>query len=240
MKKILCILLLTGGILTARAQNLQELIQKGQQTLNNTRGANLSNDEIISGLKEALTVGGTNAGNLASKADGFFKNPSIKIPFPKEAKDMENTLRSIGLGKEVDRFILSLNRAAEDAAKKSIPIFTGAIKNMNIQDGLSILRGGDKAATEFLKTKTQDELTAAFKPVISKSIEKVNVTRYWKSLADAYNKIPLVKKVNPDLTAYTTGKALDGLFFLLGEEELKIRKDPAAQITDLLKKVFGG
>lgn len=221
-------------------QKINDIIKQGQEVVNNTKGANLSNDEIIKGLKEALTVGGTNAGNLASKANGYLKNPAIKIPFPKEARDMESTLRNIGMGKQVDDFIVSLNRAAEDAAKQSIPIFTDAVKSINISDGLTILRGGDHAATDFLKSKTLEPLTAKFTPVVNKSINKLNVAAYWKSLADVYNKMPFVKKVNPDLIGYTTGKALDGLFHLVAEEELKIRKNPAAQVTDLLKKVFGG
>lgn len=227
-------------IQVVKAQNLNDIIKQGQQAVNSTKGSNLSNDEIIRGLKEALTVGGSNAGNMASKVNGYLKNPAIKIPFPKEAKDMESTLRSMGMGKEVDNFVSRLNHAAEDAAKQSVPIFTDAIKGINIADGLTILRGGDHAATDFLKSKTLEPLKEKFSPVINKSIDKFKVATYWKTLADVYNKIPFVKKMNPNLVDYTTGKALDGLFILVAEEELKIRKNPAAQITDLLKKVFGG
>jgi len=223
---------------TGCAQNINDLIKKGNDAVNN-KGTGLSNEEIIGGLKEALTIGGKNAGSLASKVDGYYKNPAIKIPFPKEAKDMESTLRNVGLGKEVDEFVMSLNRAAEDAAKESVPIFTDAIKTITINDGLSILRGSDRAATDYLKSKTENQLKIKFKPVIDRSVNKMNVGNYWKTLADAYNKMPFVKKVNPNLVEYTTVKALDGLFLLVAQEEAKIRKNPAAQVTDLLKKVFG-
>jgi len=238
MKKALVILLLLNQ--SVFAQNINELIKEGEKMVNDkTKGTGLTNDEIIGGLKEALTIGSKNAGDFASKVNGYYKNPSIKIPFPKEARDMEKTLRSVGLNKEVDQFVMSLNRAAEDAAKQSIPIFADAVKKITINDGLSILRGNDHAATEYLKSKTLSQLKIKFKPVIDKSVNKMNVGKYWKTLADAYNKMPFVKKVNPNLTDYTTGKALDGLFYLVAQEELKIRKDPAAQVTDLLKKVFG-
>lgn len=240
MKKIHFLIVILFSTLSVTGQNLNELLQQGQNAVTSTKGGDLSNDEIIKGLKEALTVGGSNAANLASKAGGYLKNPAIKIPFPKEARDMESTLRNIGMGKEVDNFIKSLNSAAEDAAIQSVPIFTDAIKGMNISDGLAILKGSEQAATDFLKSKTLPSLKIKFKPVIEKSINKLNVATYWKQLADAYNKMPFVKKVNPNLVDYTTGKALDGLFVLVAQEEKKIRKDPAAQITDLLKKVFGG
>jgi hypothetical protein len=241
MKKILILLLLINHSLFA--QNINDLIKEGEKAVNNAnsnKGAGLTNDEIVGGLKEALTIGSKNAGDLASKVNGYYKNPKIKIPFPKEARDVESTLRNLGMNKEVDQFVMSLNRAAEDAAKQSIPIFSDAVKKITISDGLSILRGDDHAATEYLKSKTQSQLKTQFKPVIDKSVNKMNVGKYWKVLADAYNKMPFVKKVNPNLTDYTTGKALDGLFYLVAQQELKIRKDPAAQITDLLKKVFGG
>jgi hypothetical protein len=144
------------------------------------------------------------------------------------------------MGKEVDKFIITLNRAAEDAAKEAAPIFVSAIKGITITDGLGILTGPDDAATKYLKTKTEKNLAAKFTPVVKKSISKTQVTKYWKPLITAYNKVPFVKKVNPDLEKYITDKALDGLFYMIGEEEKKIRKDPGAQVTDLLKKVFGG
>jgi len=199
----------------------------------------LSNGEIVNGLKEALTIGSKNSASAASKADGYFKHPSIKIPFPSEAKDMEQKLRSIGMGKQVDEFVLTLNRAAEEAAKEAAPIFVSAIKQMTITDGVKILKGKDDEATQYLNRTTSTQLHDKFKPVIKSATQKVDVTRYWSPLINAYNQIPFVQKMNPDLDEYVTQKGLDGLFYLVAQEELKIRKDPMARVTDLLKKVFG-
>ena len=199
----------------------------------------LSNSEIIDGLKEALTIGSQNSAASASKADGYFKHPVIKIPFPPQAKDMEQKLRSIGMGKQVDEFILTLNRAAEEAGKEAAPIFVSAVKQMTITDGVKILKGKDDEATQYLKRTTSVQLHDKFKPVIKSATQKVDVTRYWTPLINAYNKIPFVQKMNPDLEEYITGKALDGLFYLVAQEELKIRKDPLARVTELLRRVFG-
>jgi len=199
----------------------------------------LTSDEIVRGLKEALNVGSNNAAGSASKIDGYFKNPVIKIPFPPEAKEMESKLRAIGMGKQVDDFILTVNRAAEEAAKQSASVFMNAITSMNISDGLSILRGADTAATGYLRKTTGGQLHDKFKPVIKSAIQKVDVTRYWSPLATTYNALPFVKKVNPDLEEYITQRALNGLYYLVSQEEMKIRKDPVARVTELLKKVFG-
>jgi len=200
-------------------------------------GGSLSNDDIIKGLKEALTIGTDSSAKKLSKADGFFTNAAIKILMPAEAKKAETTLRNFGMGQLVDKAILSMNRAAEDAASGVSTIFWDAIKQMTVQDGLSILRGGDFAATEFLKKNTTAVLTAKMRPVIQASLDKVNATNYWKDVFTAYNKFSK-QQINTDLTGYVTGKAMDGLFHEIGLEEQKIRKDPAAQVTDLLKKVF--
>ena len=200
-------------------------------------GAGLSTDEIANGLKEALQVGATKGAEKLSSVDGFFKDAVIKILMPEEAKKVEQTLRSFGFGKQVDNAILSMNRAAEDAAKSAAPIFINAIKQMSIQDALGILQGGDFAATDFLKNKTTAALTEAFRPVIEKSLEKVNATKYWNTLFTTYNKFS-AEKVNTDLPAYVTEKGLTGIFYEVGQEEQKIRKDPLARTSDLLKKVF--
>ena len=216
-------------------------LNKINKTIKETTGKNkpLSNGEIVKGLKEALTIGSNNSAGAASKTDGFFKHPLIKIPFPPEAKDMEQKLRSIGMGKQVDEFIMTLNRAAEEASKEAGPVFVTAVKQMTITDGVKILKGKDDEATQYLKRTTSTELKNKFTPITKRAIDKVEVTRYWSPLANAYNKIPLVNKVNPDLDEYVTQKALDGLFYLVAQEELKIRKDPAARVTDLLRRVFG-
>lgn len=220
---------------TMQAQTIKDILNSANSAL----GGGLSNDEIVKGLKEALSIGSKNSADRASKQDGFFKNTLIKILMPPEAKQMDATLRKIGAGKQVDQFVMQLNRAAEDAAKKAAPIFLDAIMKMNLQDGLSILQGGDDAATRFLNQNTNSQLLAAFAPVIKSSLDKVQITKYWTPLTSKYNKLPMVKKINPDLTKYVTGKAIEGMFKLVAQEELKIRKDPAAQVSDLLKKVFG-
>jgi hypothetical protein len=176
---------------------------------------------------------------MASQLDGYFKNPKIKIPFPPDVKKVEDKLRQIGLGSEVDKFILTLNRGAEDAAKEAKPIFVSAIRQMTIQDAWSILRGSDNAATEYLKRTTSAQLREKFQPVIASSLSKVNATKYYSDLVTQYNRIPFVEKVNPDLNDYATTKAMDGLFLLIADEEKKIREDPVARTTELLKRFFG-
>ncbi|MGC4034614.1 MAG: DUF4197 domain-containing protein [Chitinophagaceae bacterium] len=200
-------------------------------------GSGLSSDEIANGLKEALQVGATKGSDKLSAVDGFFKDAAIKILMPDEAKKVEKTLRTMGLGAQVDEAILSMNRAAEDAAKSAAPIFINAIKSMSISDALGILQGGDNAATNYLKSKTTSALTEAFRPVIEKSLEKVNATKYWNTLFTTYNKVAL-QKVNPDLPAYVTEKGLSGIFYQVAQEEKQIRQDPLARTSDLLKKVF--
>jgi len=198
----------------------------------------LSNDEIVQGLKEALNVGANNASKQLSSVDGFFKDAAIKILMPPEALKAEKKLRSLGMGKLVDDAILSMNRAAEDASKSAAPIFINAVKQMSIQDAVGILRGGDFAATSYLQKKTSSPLTEAFRPVIENSLKKVDATKYWNTVFTTYNKFSS-DKVNPDLAAYVTEKSLAGIFHQVGLEEQKIRKDPMARVTDLLKKVFG-
>jgi len=200
-------------------------------------GSSLSNAEIIDGLKEALKVGTDSSLFHLSKLDGFFSNAAIKILMPPEAKKVESTLRNLGMSSLVDKAILSMNRAAEDAASGVSGIFRDAIMKMTISDGLSILRGGNHAATDYLKKATSASLREKMAPVIKNSLNKVNATEYWKDVFSAYNRFS-ASKVNTDLTAYVTEKAMDGIFFSVAEEEQKIRQDPAARVTDLLKKVF--
>ena len=204
--------------------------------------AGLTNAEIIEGLKEALTVGAKNASQSASKTDGFFRNPQIFIPFPPEAIKVKNKLEQAGFKNQVDEFVLSLNRAAEDASKKALPIFSDAVKGMTITDAKNILNGSDNAATNFLKEKTHTKLIQEFTPVVKESISRVKVTSYWNPVANTYNTLTALtggQPVNPNLEEYITSKAVDGLFVLIAKEEALIRKDPAARVTDILKKVFG-
>jgi hypothetical protein len=199
----------------------------------------LGNEEVSKGLKEALTQGISKGADALSQVDGYFKNPLIKIPFPPDAQKMEKKLRDIGMGKDVDNFILTLNRGAEDAAKQAKPIFIDAIKKMSITDAVTILKGQPDAATQYLKKTTLTQLKAQFTPVIKASLDKVEATKYYSNLANTYDKIPFVKKVNPDLTAYTTDLAIQGLFVMIANEEKNIRANPVARTSDLLKKVFG-
>ncbi len=201
-------------------------------------GKNLSNDDIVSGLKEALRVGTDTSTKKLGKLDGYFADAAVKILMPSEAQKVEKTLRSLGMGSLVDKAILSMNRAAEDAAKGVGNILWNSIKQMSITDGLQILKGSDTAATAYLKKTTTTELTNKFRPVIDSSLTKFDATKYWADVFNAYNKFS-AKKVNPDLTGYVTEKALSGLFYNIALQEQKIRKDPAAQVTDILKKVFG-
>lgn len=237
MKRI--ILLFTLALISfqsLQAQVVKDILNKVTKN-NSGPGSSLSNEDIISGLKEALRVGTDSSTKKLSKLDGFFGDAAIKILMPEEAKKVEKTLRSFGMGSLVDKAILSMNRAAEDAAKGVGDIFWNAIKQMSIKDGLQILRGGDFAATDYLKSNTTKVLTEKFRPVIEASLTKVDATKYWKDVFTAYNKFSSTP-VNTDLNAYVTEKALGGLFYNIGLQEQKIRKDPAAQVTDILKKVF--
>lgn len=198
----------------------------------------LSTSDVVSGLKEALNQGVTKGTGKLSAVDGFFKDAAVKILLPPEAQKVEKTLRAAGMGSLVDKAILSMNRAAEDAAKGAAPIFLGAVKQMSITDAWNILRGSDTAATGYLRKTTSSPLTAAFKPVIDTSLKKVNATKYWSDLFTAYNKLPMVSKVNTDLSGFVTEKAMDGVFYQIALEEKDIRKDPLGQASDLLKKVF--
>jgi hypothetical protein len=239
MKKIIIAIVLLSTTAAVNAQfDLKKIKNKVAETTKAAPTSKLSSEEIVGGLKEALTIGVQNAGDLTSAADGFNKNDLIRVPFPEDAKKMETSLRKVGMGKKVDDFEVALNRAAEQAAKEAAPIFINAVKQMEVKDGLNILKGNDDAATVFMKSKTNADLYAKFKPVIVEALKSVQITKHWTPLVTRYNKIPLTKKMNPDLEDYTTKKAIEGLFKMLALEEKKIRDRDAARVTDLLKKVF--
>jgi len=200
--------------------------------------SNLSSSEITNGLKQALQVGIQNSAQRLGSVNGYFGNSLIKILMPPEAQQVQSALDNIGMGSLVDKAVLSMNRAAEDAAPKAVSIFVDAIRSMSIQDGVAILKGNKDAATQYLRVKTTAALTAAFRPIINASLGKVDATRYWSDVFTTYNKIPFTSKVNPDLTAYVTERALNGLFISIAEEEAKIRSNPSARVTGLLQKVF--
>jgi hypothetical protein len=196
--------------------------------------------QVVGGLKEALTVGTGNAVSIVSLKDGYFSNQAIKIPMPEKIQKVADVLGKVGYQKQVDEFILSMNRAAEKAAPQAKSIFVSSIKEMTIEDAKKILNGGDTAATEFFKGKTAGNLSEAFKPIISSSMNEVGATRSYKEMMGKYTSLPFMKAESLDLDQYVTNKSLDGLFFMVGQEEKKIRTNPAARVTDLLKTVFGG
>jgi hypothetical protein len=199
----------------------------------------LSDSKINAGLKQALQIGAENSVQLVGRKDGYFANAAIKILMPKNLQPLEKGLRMVGYGPKVDDFVLSMNRSAEAAAPAARKIFVDAITSMSFDDARHILTGGDTAATEYFKQKTTPQLSAAFRPVVDKSMADNGVTKQYNSLVGQYKALPFARKQDLDITNYVVGKALDGLFFELGEEERKIRKDPAKQTTDLLKEVFG-
>jgi Protein of unknown function (DUF4197) len=221
-----------------KKSKLGELFEKVGEAVNQSSGP-LSNDEIVRGLKEALRVGIDNGATQASALDGYNKNNLIKLVFPPDAQRVEAKLRQIGLGGEVDKFTTSLNRAAEDAAKRAKPIFWKAITSMSIQDAIGILRGDKNAATQYLRRTTYDGLYGEFFPVVDSTLALNNATKYYGDLVNTYNKLPFTQKVNPDLEKYATEQAINGLFVLVAQEEQKIRENPAARVNDILKRVFG-
>jgi len=235
MKKIYFLVLI--AILSI--QNTEAQLLKDAKKLISSGSNGLTEKDAADGIKEALVNGTGESVKLVSIVDGYWGNPEIKIPFPSEAKEMESKLRTIGMGKKVDEFNVSMNRAAEKAANEAKTIFIAAIKVMTVKDAVNIVKGQNNAATMYLKNTTSPELKDKFQPIIKTSLDNVNATKYWSDLITAYNKIPLVKKINPDLPGYVTGKAIDGLFIMIAKEELKIRKDPLARTSELLKKVFG-
>jgi len=222
---------------TVNAQGLGGLLKKASNLVNES-GSGLSSQDIANGLKEALTIGAEKGCVNLSKSDGFFKNAALKILMPPEAQKIENTIRGLGMNQLADDFILSMNRAAEDACNTAAPIFVKAIKEMSITDGINILKGNETAATTYLKSKTEMDLKASFSPIIKTSLDKVDATKYWEKIITTYNAIPLTKKMNPDLTAYVTDKSMNGIYSEIASQEKEIRANPMARTTALLKSVF--
>jgi len=203
-------------------------------------GRELSENKIIRGLKEALQIGTTNAVGIVSKLDGYYKSPTIRIPLPDSVQKVEKILRAVGYGSKVDAFELSMNRAAERAAPEAKAMFLNAIKQMTFSDAKKILQGRDNEATLYFEDKTRGRLHELFQPIVHSAMSEVGVTRWYQELEAKVRSIPFAESLNLDLDGYVTNKALDGLFSMVAEEERKIRQDPAARITDLLKEVFGG
>jgi len=253
MKKIYLSITLLSAVLISgpvSAQSFKDIISglkkktttqtTDSKTTSSTTASSPSTLEIGDALKQALTQGTGKSSDKLSAVDGFFKDSEVKILFPPEAQKAEKTLRSLGLNKLCDDVILSLNRAAESAAKEAKPIFIDAIKQMTLQDVTNILLGNQDAATQYFKRTTTLQLTTKFKPVVKLNLDKVNATKLYSQAATQYNRIPLVmNKINPDISDYVTQKAIEGLFLEIAKEELNIRQNIGARSTPLMQKVFG-
>lgn len=238
MKKIFvpAAILLTLSLCFSSCDTLQ---QAGLGSVGTSDGTTPTNSEISSGIKQALQIGINDGVKQVSAVNGYFDNPLIKILFPPNAVKVENTLRDIGLGNLCDKVELSLNRAAENAAKQAAPIFLNALSHMSLGDVMQILTGPDTAATSYFRKTTTNQLVAQFSPEISQSLNQVNATKYWSEVTTQYNKIPFVKPVTTDLTAYVTQQAVNGLFVVIGQKEKQIREQLSFRTTPLLQKVFG-
>jgi len=219
------------------AAGFQDFLKGAQKMLGTSDS--ISESEIVEGLKQALEIGTTKAVDLVSKQGGYYNNPEIKIPLPGSVQKVENLLRGAGFGSKVDAFELSMNKAAERAAPEAKSIFWDAIKKMKIDDAKKILNGREDEATLYFQDKTSARLQEIFEPIVKESMGEVGVTRTYQDLNAKVEKIPFADSLNVDLDQYVTDGALNGLFQMLAEEEKKIRSDPAARVTDLLKKVFG-
>ena len=242
MRKIVKPLIATGILVSMVACDVIEEATSTLGTGTSTTTPALTNTEVIAGLKEALSVGIQNSVNLTSVTDGFLKNEAIRLPFPQDAIKVREKALEWGMTGQVEKFETTLNRAAEEAAKEAPPIFKDAILNMSITDGFNILNGGNGAATKFLKDNTSAQLITAFAPKVDAAISKVKLTDYWNPIITKYNGAMTLtggQKINPDLNAYVTQLAIDGLFKMVEQEENKIRLDPVARVSDLLQKVFG-
>jgi len=231
------ILLVTFSAGAARA-GFEDILKKAFEKALEGGDLGLSENEIVQGLKEALEIGTDNSVNLLSRLDGFYKNPDVKILLPEKVRQAESLLRTAGFGAQVDAFELSMNRAAEQAAPEARKLFWEAITEMTFEDAKTILEGRENEATLYFQSKTTDRLTALFMPIVHTAMADVGVTRTWQNLDDSMRRIPFMESIRFDLDAYVTGKTLDGLFFMIEQEERKIRKDPAARVTELLQKVF--
>jgi hypothetical protein len=232
------ILLLTTAFLFTNLE-AQSILDKAKKTISGDKSS-VTEAEAGGGVKEALNNGISSAVSFLNKPDAFFKNDLYKVLLPPDAKKMEKTLRDIGMGKMADDAIEAINRGAEDAVGFAAPIFVDAIKQMTVTDALKLVTGGKNSITEFFKAKTSAKLKEAFMPVINESLKKTNATKYYGDAVARYNKVPLVKKMNPDLADHVAEKTLFALFDRIGVEEANIRSNPAARTSDLLKKVFGG
>ncbi|MBN1614470.1 MAG: DUF4197 domain-containing protein [Deltaproteobacteria bacterium] len=245
MKKIMASLFIFAFLVAPVRAGLLDDIKKGidlqpvQPSGSPGEAENLDEETTVSGLKEALAIGAANAVGIVSGKDGYFANQAIKILLPEKIQKAAELLRAAGYGKQVDEFELSMNRAAETAAPKAKKHIIAAVKAMTFDDARKILSGGDTAATDFFRSKTQDKLFEEFKPIVGQSMEQVGVTLSYREMTSKFKVLPFIKAEALDLDRYVTQKALDGLFYMIAQEEQKIRTAPAARVTELLKTVFG-
>jgi hypothetical protein len=226
-------------VLLLTACSEKDLRQTYQIITDSAEEVPLTSEEVVAALKDSLSRGITRGAHQAALKNGYFGNPKLRIEFPPELRKLEETLRKIGLGGDIDRFVRQLNRGAEQAAGKAKPVFIRAITSMTIRDAFAILNGSNDAATQYLVRTTGEELHAQFLPVVSESLNQTSATRYYGELVRKYNSLPFVNDVDPDLEGYATERAVAGLFVLIAEEEARIRADPAARTTTLLRRVFG-
>lgn len=226
-------------VLLLAACSEKELRQTYEIVTANVDEVPLSQREVAAALKDSLSQGSTRGAIIASLKNGYYENPRLKINFPEDMRKVEKALRKVGLGKDVDRFVKQLNRGAELAAARAKPIFIKAITSMTIPDAFEILNGAPDAATRYLQRTTWGELQQQFRPIISETLRQTSATRYYGDIVKKYNRLPFVSDVDPDLDAYATEKAIEGLFVLIADEEAEIRANPGARTTQLLRRVFG-
>ena len=248
MKYILLSLSIILSSVTFSQTDIKDASNKAQDWFNKATGSkgggSFTQEQAVEALKTALDKGIKKAVAQGSKTNGFYGNAIIKIPFPQEAAAVKSLAKKVGMQKQVDQFVVQLNRAAEQASKEATPIFMDAIKKLSINKGIEIVKGPDNAATKFLDQNTRTQLTAAFRPEVKKVLDQTHLTQYYKPLADAYNKanrwVRFGKTIDPDLEQYVLDRTLDGLFTLLANEEKAIRQDPMGQAEKILQQVFGG
>ncbi len=231
VKKIFIICLFSVFSIEAQIENIIN-------NLTNQDTHIISEEEIANGIKEALNIGVSKSCESASNVDGFLKNELIKIKFPEEAKKVKKTLKKIGLENQISEFVISMNRAAEEASKEASNILLEAIKKMSIQDATKILNGDDNAATNYLYNESFEDFKKTFKPIIEKNISSNKVAKNWKKIIKNYNKIPTTEDVNIDIKKYVLEKTIEGIFKLIAQEEKKIRENPKNRVTELLQRVF--
>lgn len=239
MKRALIVLSVLLLASTVFAQSPLDEIRKKIEEATANKNTNVSNDKLVAGLKEALRVGTGNAVAETGRPDGFLKNAAIKILLPEKLRTVGKGMRMVGMGSQVDALEVGMNRAAEQAAPKAKAIFLNSLTRMTFSDARQIFTGGDTAATDYFKRTSSDELTAAFAPIVHRAMENVGVVRQYNKLLQNPLAAPLANDKEFNLDDYVVGKTMDGLFYMLGQEEKKIRTDPAAQITPILREVFG-